>query len=97
MKTFNRAHEMFNDMMQFAIAHGIECYHSDLMHDAVTLTNIDDAEEPAVIIWVVKGNGCGTWMWNTTTGGSAPDFVTNDSGAKVELKYDGNVWTFNEL
>ena len=92
---YNRAYEMFHDMMDFAIAHGMTSYQSDLMHDAVWLQKVEDEAEATTLLWIVKSNGCGTWMWDMA-GGVIPSTLLNDSGAKVEIIYDGTGWTFKE-
>ena len=92
---YNRAYEMFNDMMEFAVAHGMTSYQSDLIHDAVWLQKVEDAKTPATLIWIVKSSGCGTWMWDMV-GGEIPSTLLDAAGAKVEITYDGTGWTFNE-
>lgn len=92
---YNHAHEMFCDMMEFAVAHGMTSYQSDLMHDAVWLQKVEDEAEATTLLWIVKSNGYGTWMWDMA-GGVIPSTLLNDSGAKVEITYDGTGWTFKE-
>lgn len=89
---FDHAFEMFNTMMQFALNNGMTSYQSDLMHDAVSLSKAEEIGDPIEFLWVVKSNGCGTWLWNTS--GEIPSIVTSDTGAKVVIKFDGGCWTF---
>lgn len=91
---YNRAYEMFNYMMQFALDNGMTSYQSDLMHDAAWLSEAEAIGNPVEFLWVVKSNGCGTWLWNCV--GDVPSMVTSDTGAKVIIKYDGNTWTFDK-
>lgn len=92
---YNQAHEMFNDMMNFAVAHGMTSYQSDLMHDAVMLYNIDTNGEAANLLWVVKSNGCGTWLYDYSNK-DIIDYIAKDTGAKANITFDGRVWTFEE-
>ena len=92
---YNRAHEMFNDLMNFALRNGMDSYQSDLMHDAVEICRIEDCGTPARLTWVVKSNGCGTWMWNHKDG-EAPK-VIEDSGVSVEIIYNGEYWTAERI
>lgn len=91
---YNRAYEMFSDMMNFALANGMTSYQSDLMHDAVELANTEHIGNPVEFMWIVKSNGCGTWLQNVC--GYTPEIIHGDTGAKVIIKYDGNCWTFEE-
>ena len=92
---YNRAHEMFNDMMNFAISNGMTAYQSDLMHDAALLERTENSKMAITFLWVVKSNGCGTWMWDMAVS-EVPSIILNDTGAKVIIKYDGNSWTFDK-
>lgn len=87
---YNRVHHMFNDMMNFAIRNGMTSYQSDLMHDAVELCRIEDTYEAAELLWIVKSNGCGTWMWNYSDG--MPPKSLTELGVNVHLKYYGDCW-----
>lgn len=91
---FDNAYEMFNDMMQFALDNGMTSYQSDLMHDAVQLNSVEVMGDPSEFLWLVKSNGCGTWLWNCAS--DIPSIVTSDTGAKAVIKYDGNRWTFDK-
>lgn len=95
MEKYNYAYEMFEDMMEFAIEHGMTSYQSDLMHDAVRLERTETFGDPEEFIWVVKSNGCGTWLYRA--GSDVHDVIINDAGAKAVIKYDGDGWTFNQL
>jgi len=92
---YNRAYEMFNDMMNFAIDNGMTSYHSDLMHDAVMLYNIDTNGEAANLLWVIKSNGCGTWLYDYSNK-DVIDYITQDTGAKVNITFNGHTWTFEK-
>lgn len=84
---YDHAYEMFYEMMQFALANGMTSFQSDLMHDAVTLSDIEKVGEPAELMWGVKSNGYGTWLWNFK-GGQMPETVAN-SGVNVLIRYYG--------
>lgn len=99
MEKYNYAYEMFEDMMEFAIEHGMTYYQYDLMHDAAQLQRVEDDDEVTTFLWVVKSNGCGTWLWNCYGSGlsEVPSIILGDAGAKAVIKYDGDGWTFNQL
>ena len=90
---YDHAFEMFNDMMNFALAHGMIAYQSDMMHDAVELSNAETLGDAVEFLWIVKSNGYGTWLWDRKH--DIPNIVTNDTGAKAIIKYDGHSWTFD--
>lgn len=92
---YDHAYEMFYDMMNFALRNGMTSYQSDLMHDAVELAHIGDNGEPADLIWVVKSDGCGTWLWNCGNI-EMPDAI-RDSGINVEITYNGKHWTAERI
>lgn len=92
---YNHAHEMFCDMMEFAVTHGMTSCQSDLMHDAAWLQKVEDAKTPTILIWIVKSNGCGTWMWDIA-GGAVPSTLLDDAGIRVDIIYDGTSWMFLE-
>ena len=94
MEKYNHAYQMFNDMMDFAIKYGMTSYQSDLMHDAVRLERAENLGEPEEFLWVVKSNGCGTWLWVCYD--EIPSIIADDMGAKVASKYDGSIWTFEQ-
>lgn len=91
---YNRAFEMFADMMNFALDNGMTSYQSDLMHDAVQLSEVEAIGDPVKFLWVIKSGGCGTWLWNCAN--DIPSMVAFDAGAKAIIEYDGTCWTFDK-
>ena len=93
-KKFNKYYELFNPMAEFAIKNGMTSYHSDLMHDAITIYRLTE-NGAWNMMFAARTTHCGTDFQDHITFGMMEQAGTFDPNRpKAIVKYDGEFFYF---